>query len=436
MTRFRTSGRWLATGLALVAGLTAVSATSQTHSTPGWKSKPRPGPYSAEVIRTWHGVAAAQPTNPVRQSRVLAMVHAAMHDAVNGAVPVYDTYASWLSDRSAHPEAAAAAAAHRVLVSLFPSNVATFDAQLADSLAGVPDGPAEDAGMALGSAVGDFIVLFRTNDGMDNPDPFTPTPGPGVWEPTPPAFIPAIEPQMQNVLPFTIRNREQFVVEPPPGLLTYEYARDYKIVKALGRDTSASRTADQTHAAHFWFEPSNVGWSRIAAIYTLRNGTGLHDTARLFALLNMAMSDGYIAGFYWKRTHALWRPVTAIRKGDTDGNSATDPDPLWNPLRPTPPSAEYPSTHAVLGSAAAQILRHVTGSDRFAFCMASLSSVPAGSERCFTRFSEAARENAASRVYIGYHFPFALRPGMNLGRQIGNFALRHSLKPVRRHKLG
>jgi hypothetical protein len=389
------------------------------------------GAYSADVIRAWHDVAAAQPTNPVRQSRVLAMVHAAMHDAVNGAVPVYESYASWLSDHSADPEAAAAAAAHRVLVDLFPSNAAAFDAQLADSLAAVPAGPARDAGVALGSAVGQLIVLVRADDGMAVPDPFNPAPAPGVWEPTPPAFIPAIEPQMQNVTPFTIRSREQFSVEPPPGLVTDEYARDYREVQHLGRDSSANRTPDQTDTAHFWFEPSNLGWSRIAAIYTIRNGTGLHDTARLFALLNMAMSDGYIAGFYWKRTYALWRPITAIRKGDSDGNPETVPDLTWSPLRPTPPSAEYPSTHGVLGSAAAHILRQLTGSDRFEFCMASLSSVPAGTERCFTRFSEAARENAVSRVYIGYHFRFATRAGMNLGRQIGSFAVHHQLKPLR-----
>jgi len=215
MTRFTISGRWLAaTGLALVAGLPATTVTSHTQSL-------QAGQYSADVIRAWHDMAAAQMTNPIRQSRVLAMVHAAMHDAVNGVVPVYKRYASWLSDRNAHPEAAAAAAAHRVLVNLFPSNTAAFDAGLTASLLDVPDGPAEDAGVALGSAVGDFIVLFRANDGMDVPDPFNPTPGPGVWEPTPPLFIPAIEPQMKNVTPFTIHSREQFFVDPPPGLLAH-----------------------------------------------------------------------------------------------------------------------------------------------------------------------------------------------------------------------
>jgi hypothetical protein len=415
-------------GLALGAGLAiAAAAPPGVHAGSGDVPGRQP---SAEVVRAWHALAAAQPANPLRQSRALAMMHAAMHDAVNGAVPVYETYASCLSDRQADPEAAAAAAAHRVLSSLFPANTPAFDAQLAGSLAGVPDGTAEEAGVALGSAVGQFVVDVRADDGMDVPDPFDPAPVPGVWRPTPPAFSPAIEPQMQNVTPFTLRARDQFEVEPPPGLLTDRYARDYTEVKAMGQDTSTLRDEDQTHAAHFWFEPSNVGWSRVAAIYTAQNGTSLHDTARLFALLNMAMADGYIAGFYWKRHFALWRPVTAIREGDTDGNPATDPDPAWSPLRPTPPSAEYPSTHAVLGSAAARILRRFTRSDRFAFCMASQSSVPAGSVRCFERFSDAAADNAASRVFIGYHFRFATKAGMKLGRQIGNVASRR-LKAVR-----
>jgi hypothetical protein len=236
---------------------------------------------------------------------------------------------------------------------------------------------------------------------------------------------------MQNVTPFTIRSRNQFDLEAPPALPSEEYARDYNEVKAAGQNTSAVRTADQTHYAHFWFEASNITWSRIAAIYTVQHGTDLHDTARLFALLNMAMADGYVAGFYWKRTYAFWRPVTAIRKGDVDGNPSTEPDAGWTPLRPTPPSADYPSTHAVLGTAAAQILLRFARSDRFAFCISSSSAVPAGSARCYNRFSEAAAENADSRVYLGYHFRTATRAGTRLGQQIGNFAFTHNLRPLR-----
>ena len=416
-----------ATVLAIVTGAVPAGHTRHVRAATALDQQTWP----AEVVRAWHALAALQPTNPVRQSRVLAMMHAAMHDAVNGAVPRYETHASWLTDPQADPEAAAAAAAHRVLTGLFPLNAAAFDAQLASSLAAVPDGPAEIAGVALGSAVGQFIVDARAGDGMNVADPFTPAPGPGVWEQTPPMFAAAVEPQMQNVTPFTIRSREQFDVEPPPALASAEYASDYEEVKAFGRDTSAVRTDDQTHVAHFWFEASNIGWSRIAAIYTLQHGTDLHGTARLFALLNMAMSDGYIAGFYWKRTHAFWRPVTAIRNAGADGNPATDPDPAWTPLRPTPPSADHPSTHAVLGSAAAQILRHFTGSDRFAFCTVSTSAVPTGTPRCYEAFSDAAAENAESRIFIGYHFRAAAAAGMGLGRRIGNFAYRHNLRPLR-----
>ena len=449
MTRLSPSRlRLTSIGLAILAGLATAPVPSSTQDVAGTRfpltgvahavqgvasDGPASGAvrqYSSGVIRTWHDVAAAQPTNPVRQSRVLAMVHAAMHDAVNGAIPVYETHASHLWSRYADPEAAAAAAAHRVLVELFPSSSSTFDMQLSSSLASIPAGDARDAGVELGSDVGELIVDIRAGDGMDVPDPFLPIPGPGVWEPTPPAFAAAVEPQMQNVTPFTIRRRDRFDVEPPPGLLTDEYARDYQEVKAVGRQGSTLRDADQTHAAHFWFEASSVGWSRIAALQTLQTGAGLHDTARLFALLNMAMADGYIAGFYWKRTYGLWRPITAIRHGDADGNAETEPDPAWSSLRPTPPSAEYPSTHAVLGAAAAQILRHVSGSDRFGFCMASASSTPPGTERCFTRFSEASAENAASRVYIGYHFRFATEAGRRLGKQIGNIALRQNLRPL------
>jgi hypothetical protein len=425
MMCLRTSSRRpISTASALVAGLLTVAAAPPP---PGGT----PQTYSAEVIRTWHVLAAAQPTNPVRQSRVLAMVHAAMHDAVNAAAPRYESYASWLSDRDAHPEAAAAAAAHRVLVNLFSANADAFDAQLASSLAGIPDGSAKDSGVALGALVGQSIVDLRATDGMEVADPFNPAPAPGVWEPTPPAFAAAVEPQMQNVTPFTIRSRNQFDLEAPPALLSEEYARDYNEVKAAGQNTSAVRTADQTHYAHFWFEASNITWSRIAAIYTVQHGTDLHDTARLFALLNMAMADGYVAGFYWKRTYAFWRPVTAIRKGDVDGNPSTEPDAGWTPLRPTPPSADHPSTHAVLGTAAARILQRFARSDRFAFCISSSSAVPAGSARCYDRFSEAAAENADSRVYLGYHFRTATRAGTRLGQQIGNFAFTHNLRPLR-----
>jgi hypothetical protein len=394
-------------------------------------AKPQHGRRSGEVIRAWNEIARSQAFgNSIRFSRVLAIMHAAQHDAVNGTEPRYESYASSLSDRKADAEAAAAAAAHRVLVSFFPANQASLDAALVESLASVPDGPAESAGVALGQAVGQLLLDFRANDGFAVPDPFSPTPGPGVWEPTPPAFAPMLEAQFQNVSPFTLADRSQFLPNPPPDLTSVTYARDFDEVKGLGQDTSPLRTDDQTQLAHFWAEGSPIGWSRVGSIVSSRRDYDLHRTARLLALLNMAMADGFVTGWYQKRHFAFWRPVTAIRKAETDGNPDTSPDPSWLPLRPTPALPDYPSTHSLLGGAAAEILRRFTGQDHFRFCMTSTTSVPASGERCWKSFTEAELENASSRVVVGFHFRFACTTGVEVGRKVGRFAIGHSLRPL------
>ena len=394
-------------------------------------AKPQHSRRSGEVIRAWSEIGRVQAFgNPVRFSRILAIMHAAQHDAVNGAEPRYETYASPLTDRKADAEAAAAAAAHRVLVFFFPANQAALDAELSGSLARVPNGPAERAGVALGRAVGQRLLDIRTNDGFDVPDPFAPAPGPGVWEPTPPAFAPMLEAQFQNVRPFTLRDRGQFLPGPPPDLTSARYARDLNEVKRLGQDTSPQRSTDQTQLAHFWAEGSPVGWSRVGSVVSSLRDYDLHQTARLLALLTMAMADGFIAGWYQKRQYAFWRPVTAIQRAETDGNPATNPDPTWLPLRPTPAGPDYPSTHSLLGGAAAEVLRRFTGADRFRFCMTSTTSVPAGAERCWNSFTEAEAENANSRVLVGFHFRFACTTGVEVGRKVGTFAIRHSLRPL------
>jgi PAP2 superfamily len=383
---------------------------------------------SGQVVRDWNETARSQAFgNPLRLARILAIVHAAQHDAVNAARPRFETYAARLNDPCADAEAAAAAAAHQVLVAIFPADRAAVDLQLAESLAAVPDGDAEDAGVALGRAVGDVVLEARADDGYGTSDPFSPAPGPGVWDPTPPAFAPMLEPQFQNVTPFTLRHRAQFLPDPPPALTSRRYARDYREVKLVGQDISPARTADQTELAHFWAEPSPSGWSRVGNLVSARYRYDLHRTARLQALLNMAMADGFIVGWYQKRHFAFWRPVTAIRKGDADGNPRTEPDPSWMSLRPTPPLPDYPSTHSVLGGAAAEILRRFTGTSVFPFCMASTTSVP---QRCWASFTRAELENAESRVLAGFHFRFAIETGVDVGRRVGRFAMRHALRPL------
>jgi hypothetical protein len=383
----------------------------------------RGGTASGAVIRDWNETARAQAFgNSVRLARILAIMHAAQHDSVNGAEPRYATYASTLHDPSADAEAAAAAAAREVLVAFFPEGRAALDERLAESLSRVRDGDAEDAGVALGRAVGDAILAARRNDSYDTPDPFSPAPAPGIWEPTPPAFAPMLESQFQNVAPFTLRDRGQFLPGPPPRLTSRRYARDYNEVKLVGQDISPARTPDQTQLAHFWVEPSPSAWSRVGNLVSARYGYDLHRTARLQALLNMAMADGFVAGWFQKRRFAFWRPVTAIRQGDTDSNPATTPDPSWMSLRPTP--------HSLLGAAAAEILRRFTGTSRFPFCMVSATSTPSGTQRCWETFTQAELENAESRVLVGFHFRSAIETGVKVGRKVGRFALRHSLLPL------
>jgi hypothetical protein len=387
---------------------------------------------SGEVVRDWNDTARSQPfENSLRLARILAILHAAQHDAVNGAQPRYETYVSTLHDPGADAEAAAAAAAHEVLVAFFPANRAALDERLAESLSTVPDGDAEAAGVALGRAVGDAVLEARADDGYSTTDSFSPAPGPGIWEPTPPAFAPMLEPQYQNVAPFALRHRTQFLPDPPPSLTSRRYARDYNEVKLLGQDISPARSADQTHVAHFWAEPSPSGWSRVGNLVSARFRYDLHRTARLQALLNMAMADGFVIGWYQKRHFAFWRPVTAIRTRDTDANPRTAPDPSWLSLRPTPALPDYPSTHSLLGGAAAEILRRFTDTNRFGFCMASTTSVPTGSERCWDSFTQAELENAESRVLVGFHFRSAITTGVKVGRHVGKFAMRHALRPLR-----
>ena len=302
-------------------------------------------------------------------------------------------------------------------MAFFPANRAALDARLSESLSAVPDVPAEAAGVALGRAVGDVVLEARAGDGFGIADPFIPTPGPGVWKPTPPAFAPMLEPQFQNVTPFMLRNRAQLVPEPPPALTSRRYARDYNEVKRIGQDTSPARTADQTHVAHFWIEPWQSGWSRVGNLVSARYGYDLHRTARLQALLNMAMADGFVVGWFQKRHFAFWRPVTAIREAGNDGNAQPCP------TRPGCPCARRrrcPTTRRRTACSAAPRRRSSGGSParaRFKFCMVSATPTPSGTERCWDSFTRAELENAESRVLTGFHFRFATDTGVKVGRR-------------------
>ncbi len=392
--------------------------------------------YSNQIILDWNVAVFETMGGAVTQhsllgSRVYAMTHLAMHDALNAISPRYQSYAFHEKDKSADPIAAVASAAYEVLVASQPDQKPMLDARLATSLAAVPEGKAKTQGIDLGKKAAAAILALRQNDGAFQ-DPISPVPPSngqaGVYQGVPPfGFL--FAPHWRTMQPFCLENPEQFRVGPHPALGSPAYADDFEEVKRVGQKLSASRTTEQTAIAKFWYEFSEIGWNRVARVVAEGRQLDLPGTARLFALVNMAMADSYTAGWDSKFHYNFWRPYTAIRAAETDGNPNTTADPQWEPAEPTPPVQDYPSTHSTLGNAAATVLATVLG-DQTPFTMMSTTADPAGAVRSFGSFSQAAHENAESRVLAGIHFRFSCVKGLELGEKIGKWAVEQHLKPL------
>jgi hypothetical protein len=328
-------------------------------------------------------------------------------------------------------EAAAVQAAYGVLIRLLPGQATLLDGARSASLSPIPDGPVKDEGLAVGEAVAGQIVALRSTDGSNVDGTYTFGSGPGEYQRTPPTFGNPSIPAWRFVVPFVLRRGDQFRAEGPPRLWSDRYAADFNEVKSLGSVDSAERTAEQTEIALCGAEPALPTWNRVARSVSAQRRIGLVENARLFALLNLAMADATIACWDSKYTYRFWRPVTAIPLADTDGNDATDPDPAWTPLRPTPLHPEYPSAHACFSGAAAEVLTRFLGKHT-AFSTAT-STCPAGVVRSYGSFQALADEIGDSRIYIGYHFRSSIRDGAKLGRHVGRWTLHRSLQPVDRH---
>lgn len=375
-------------------------------------------------------------------TRAMAMVHLAMHDAVNGVKPKYDTYALTTRDNKAHPEAAIATAAHDVLVAVYPicywfpqpfctatDQKPILDAELASSLASIPDGDAKDRGIALGHAAAAAILAARADDGYTAPaiEPYTDGTEPGEWRVYAPFFL-AQAPGWADLAPFAYDTTS--FRTPPPPVTSAEYTAAYNELKSYGRATGSSRTADQTDLAWWWWEWSDVSWHHIARVVWEARGNGdLWKAARLMALVHTAQMDAVTTDHNAKYHFHFWRPITAIPLGDDDGNPDTVGEIGWQPLCPTPPSPDYASAHAALGGSAAAVLTRFFGRDDVSFSLASDTSIPPGQVRSFTRFSQAAAENADSRVACGIHWRFSVNRGNQLGYTVGNFIFDHLLLP-------
>jgi membrane-associated phospholipid phosphatase len=391
----------------------------------------------ADVVTDWNQAALdairLAKTPPPMASRALAIMHAAVYDAVNGIDRRNGTY--FVTSRvpsSASKVGAASAAAHRALVALFPLSVSKFDSLHAAALASIANGPQKATGVAWGEYVASEVLAWRAADGWNAAVAPPSNTGPGAWMPTPLAFAPYLLPQWGFVYPFALSSATQFRPNGPAALDSAEWAAEYNETKSLGGLGSITRTVDQTEIALFWADGSGTvtppgHWNDIARDVVAMRGTTLEQNARLFALLNISMADAAIVAWDAKYHYAFWRPITAIRAGDTDGNAATDKDATWVPLLVTPPFPEYVSGHSTFSGAGAAVLAAFFGTDDIAFSTRS-DALP-GVTRSFSSFSGAAAEAGMSRIYGGIHFQSANEDGLATGRSIGDWAFRYHMQP-------
>jgi hypothetical protein len=413
---------------------------------------------SAAFVTDWNdrvlGVQRLRGQGNPQSARALAILDGAVYDSVNAVAPTHTVYhvdaRVFPGAATASADAAAAQAAHDVAYALYavPADRAGFDALLADELgdllsAGVT-GIAE--GVALGQYVAAQMLAWRATDGSGAVVSYTPGTDPGDWQPTPrPGPTPGTElpglpaslPQWPYVVPFAMKSGDQFRVGPPPALTSDKYTEAYREVKSLGSLTSTTRTPEQTEIALFWaglgVSNSGIGiWNQIAETVAAERDLSLAENARLFAQVNVASADAFIASYDTKYTYNYWRPVTAIRAADTDGNPNTLADPTWTPLFATPNHPSYGSNHSAQSRAAAEALAAFFGTDQVRFAATFIGTDPAlaGVERSFNKFTDAAKEAGKSRIFAGIHWSFDCAQGENLGRKVGQYVADHFFQPL------
>lgn len=373
------------------------------------------------IVRT----PGAQPAT-IHPTRSFAIMHAAIYDAVNAIDKTHKSYFVNLRgvSQSASQDAAAAAAAHEVLVGLYPQFQAMLDDQLQQSLAQIPDGAHKADGIIVGQIAADGILALRSSDGSNAPPiPYVFGNAPGDYQSTPPNF--PQQPQFthwSHVTPFALERADQFRPGPPPDLTSERYATVFNQVKSLGIANSTAATADQALTGRFWNGAIQNYWNEITQTVAMERNLTTAQSARLFALLNLTFADGVIAFYDAKYVYNFWRPVTAIRAADTDNNPETLADPNWLPQSTnTAPDPSYPGAHAVISAAGASVLISFFDSDHFDLTVTS--EVLEGVTRSFTRLSAAEEEATLSRIFAGQHFRSDFTAGQRLGRNVADFVV-------------
>jgi PAP2 superfamily len=383
----------------------------------------------ADAVVDWNEKAVAAVyagrLTPDAQSRTLGMVHVAIFEALNSLQPRYKPYRTRLTvEPGTVPEAAAAAAAHQVLVRLIPDQAKELDASLQADLAKVPDGAGKAAGIRLGERAAAAILAEREQDGSSAPITYRPVTQPGK-------YVPTTLPQSSTwtgVKTFVLKSGDQFRPPPPYALSSARWAADYNEIKRIGARTGSTRTPEQNDIARFWQLTGAATYNPVTRQVAAARKLDLLDNARLFALSSIACADAAVAIFDAKYAHNFWRPVTAIRNGDQDGNDATERDAAWEPMIVTPMHPEYPCAHCTFQAAAAGVLQVLYG-DSIPKVTLTSTTAP-GVTRSFERLSDYVAEVVNARIYEGVHYRMSGEVGSVLGRRIAEEVVRTQMTPL------
>lgn len=398
-----------------------------------------PASVSADAVSDWNAIAVQATITGARPNPSgvidIAMVQAAIYDAVQAIERRYEPYYVEIKGASGSPVAAAAKAARDVLVNRFPApaQVAFLDMTYQQYL--FNQGLSEtDPGVAVGARAAAGIIALRACDGSfpsPTPLPFNGGTEPGVWRPTPPNNQAMVAPWLGNVTPFTLTRPSQFRAAPPPALTSRQYARDYNEVKAVGALNYSSRDPEQTDVAHFYAGNTVVIWNQALRDIATAHVDNIADSARLFALADLSIADALITSWNDKTYYVFWRPITAIREGENDGNPRTVGDSSWLSLINTPPYPDYTSGAVNFATAATRALEHFFGTDHMTFSVTTTNTGPTNEDtRTYNRFSDAAQDVVDARVYSGIHFRFADEAARKQGRQVARWTFRNFLRPL------
>jgi hypothetical protein len=393
-----------------------------------------PAPASANVITDWDekGLVAVTPmsalggTNPYLAQRMMAMVHAAMFDAVNSIERRYQPYLAQLpAEPTTSKEAAAAAAAAALLATINAKTAAEVKSALASYLASIADGAAKSDGIKLGEAIAAKVLEARMNDGCDAPDAYRPRTVPGAYVPT----AITISSMWPNMKPFALATPSQFRPGPPITLDSKDWATDYNEIKDYGGLTSAKRTADQTETARFWLVGPPAAYHPFARQLVNAKQMDVIDSARFMALIAIGINDAIISVLDAKYHYNFWRPITAIRNGDIDGNPATDREATWQPIANTPMHPEYPCSHCIQSGTVTGIVKAVLGTEEIPEIAMTSPTAP-GVTRHWTNMTAYTEEVANARIWAGFHYRFSTRIGTEMGLKLGEYVVKNILQPA------